>query len=366
MKKSWFLYLHTLTLVNCLTINNGETKSLNRCNDIVTRVLRAVEKTTGFFSREYENVNLDALLGLRMAEGQLIGFLQTFVDNQNVGKVAVFDSDIIDKVDNVRQETDDICDRAIPHVKRNYPQDYDHLGKLVTTDGFWDTNADPRLINKRFPVQPPSHSNSELLKEKTTDDCFAELLGSSKSSQGSCSTSKRCWDLMSAPGYDGYSLTHQILYFQIGLKMQCTPTLKKRFYGHRNGQQFSPMTIFDELCAKEFHEAEGIAANGFPLNKQDLFLEQGLLCGLLGYQDFYRKDWLAEILSWQDESGCFKNKDYVKAASKMDVTKNREKRREKIVTVDGCLSHKTSVALGFLSTYLRLLLDILPDCFTTS
>ena len=32
---------------------------------------------------------------------------------------------------------------------------------------------------------------------------------------------------------------------------------------------------------------------------------------------------------------------------------------------DGCLSHKTAVALGFLSTYLRLLLDILPDCFSS-
>ena len=45
-------------------------------------------------------------------------------------------------------------------------------------------------------------------------------------------------------------------------------------------------------------------------------LISGLLCGLLGYKDFYRQDWLDEILTWQDESGCFKNDKYSKGTGK--------------------------------------------------
>ena len=53
-----------------------------------------------------------------------MGFLQALITNQKGGKVAVFDDDVIDKVEKMRQEADDICKQAIPHVKRNYPQDY--------------------------------------------------------------------------------------------------------------------------------------------------------------------------------------------------------------------------------------------------
>ena len=53
--------------------------------------------------------------------------------------------------------------------------------------------------------------------------------------------------------------------------MKCSPTIKKRFDNH----QFSAVTMFDELCADEYSEAEEIADNGFPQNRQDLFMEQG-------------------------------------------------------------------------------------------
>ena len=52
------------------------------------------------------------------------------------------------------------------------------LGPLVTTDGFWDSNTEPRLINKRLPLEKMPLSDNELLQEQTTDECYAELLGS--------------------------------------------------------------------------------------------------------------------------------------------------------------------------------------------
>ena len=31
-----------------------------------------------------------------------------------------------------------------------------------------------------------------------------------------CQVSRKCWDLMTSPGYEGYSLSHEVFYLQIG------------------------------------------------------------------------------------------------------------------------------------------------------
>ena len=41
-------------------------------------------------------------------------------------------------------------------------------------------------------------------------------------------------------------------------------------------------------------------------NNQDLFIEQLLLCSIIGYEEFLRLDWFNTILTWQDpEYSCF-------------------------------------------------------------
>ena len=69
MKKLCIFWLLNVILIN-FTVVNGDPEEARQCSGIVTRVAEAVEKAIGFFSREYRNVNLDALLGLRMAEGK--------------------------------------------------------------------------------------------------------------------------------------------------------------------------------------------------------------------------------------------------------------------------------------------------------
>ena len=69
MKKSCIFWLLYVILTNFMVIN-GDPEETPQCRSIVIRVTQAVEKALGCFSREYRNLNLDALLGLRMAEGK--------------------------------------------------------------------------------------------------------------------------------------------------------------------------------------------------------------------------------------------------------------------------------------------------------
>lgn len=93
------------------------------------------------------------------------------------------------------------------------------------------------------------------------------------------------------------------------------------------------------------NEAVIIAKNGFPQRKQDLFMEQAALCGILGYREFFTSDWLEPILSWQDEVfGCYRGELVFESEVKLrDGVKSRRKREERPLS-HGCLCHRTTVA----------------------
>ena len=57
----------------------------------------------------------------------------------------------------------------------------------------------------------------DSFNEKESDLCLRELVGTSNKSEGKkCRISKQCWAFMTSPNRVGYSLTHEILYLQIG------------------------------------------------------------------------------------------------------------------------------------------------------
>lgn len=87
-----------------------------------------------------------------------------------------------------------------------------------------------------------------------------------------------------------------------------------------------------------------------------------LLCGLAGFSDFYKADWLKYIVRLQDQDvGCFgKNERAIFQLIREELSEpqqphRREKRREKTLQ-DGCSSHMTGVAVSALGGYLSFYL----------
>lgn len=47
--------------------------------------------------------------------------------------------------------------------------------------------------------------------------------------------------------------------------------------------------------------------NDYPDKTHDLFLEQGILCGWLGIKGCFNANTVGEVISWQEDDGCYKD-----------------------------------------------------------
>ncbi|CAL8129034.1 unnamed protein product [Orchesella dallaii] len=144
-----------------------------------------------------------------------------------------------------------------------------------------------------------------------------------------------------------YFLTHQLL-LRILIEQQSDecPSLK-RFVDH---------DVNDQLCARMYKEAQLVEKLGYPHMLRDIFSEYVAFCGHLGYPNFFREDFLQNILSWQSRSdyGCFRHeKDYKSAFTTSDEPLKRVTTRaesEKGLESDEmCLPHFTAVGLSALA-----------------
>nr|XP_053628285.1 uncharacterized protein LOC128685731 [Cherax quadricarinatus] len=240
----------------------------------------------------------------------------------------------------------------------------------------------------------------EKLVEKQSDECLAELLGGTVYHDGGvdedtsggdvlCIVSQKCWQRMTAQGYSGYSLTHQVFYLTIGLRAGCGEQLEllaARDGGVNGGARSDVTHILAELCTAVLQEATAISQAGFPDYRRDLFMEQGALCGILGYRNFFKKDWLSRVLSWQKDPGCFGASSVIPdqlsttpdqlsttpdqlsttpdqlstTPDQLSTTPHHTRMRREERPMGGhCLAHRSAVALGYLSLSVRFLVTVL-------
>lgn len=118
-----------------------------------------------------------------------------------------------------------------------------------------------------------------------------------------------------------YSLSHQLLYLIIAEIKNCTDIVKLR-------KAVSIQHLKKVYCTNMMKINLEIEDEDFPLHRRDLFMENIMLCGMIGYSDFIKTQWLEAILSWQNPTGCY-------------------------LRIDNCTSHLTGIAAGALGVFLR-------------
>lgn len=69
-------------------------------------------------------------------------------------------------------------------------------------------------------------------------------------------------------------------------------------------------------------------------------------CGLEGYEEFFEKKWLIQILSWQNPHGCYQSTAQLSP---------RVKRTSNVIDY-GCSDHTTGLGMATISLYLNYLL----------
>jgi hypothetical protein len=297
------------------------------------QALNALEHLLNFFESDINDLNLDGLYGLRIAQGQL-NILHEILNEK---------SHITDKnkyIQSLSIQIERIANKSLTEIAQK-ASSYLHRFILVANKPFI-IEYELRKIKKHFIEN--GLRNSEF-NEDESDSCFSELLGSSDHLNSTkCFITQSCWLMMTSSMTSDYRLTHQLLWFLIAKNIGCIDHRSISKLANKNLKNLE-----DHYCSNIYYDAQ-ININ----NNQDLFLEELLLCSIIGYEEFLRLDWFKRILTWQHpEYGCFRSE------SEIDESYFKTKRHLLIEQVmnNGCLAHKSGLASGLLATYARAFLQ---------
>lgn len=344
----------------------------NETSALLYETLASLKSALEFLYTEHKNINLDAVIGTRMVEGQLTVLLERIQSNPENW---VVDNNLFINLKELADLAGKISSKAIPYIAALTPYYYQKIGTILQKT-FWELDFPSNDFSGDVEVWP--YKRGESLHENQSDDCLAEFFGTGKSSNVPCDVSDKCWKKMTKPLYNGYSLTHELFYLEIGEQHGCHAEMELKRLTH-NQQPVEKLR--ETYCANILNEAALIAEQDFPEDRHDLFMEQAALCGMVGYRQFFSSDWLRKMLSWQNKAiGCYHGNpirewevEYRKPdspGSKKGMRKKwklpsmpptvvqhvRHKREERILR-DGCLSHRTAVAVAALGQYIRYMLE---------
>ncbi|XP_054762811.2 UPF0764 protein C16orf89 homolog [Lytechinus pictus] len=335
-------------------LEGGDIAELAGIATLPRRLLVGIEKILNFFEEHTDELLVDALLGIKISNEQL---------NETLHQIPEDDTLLASAISKLINQGRKIMEVAVPDTRKRF-EDFEVIGGVLKVHMDWpmvpkslpsvDELKSEKDDNKVSPECPPFSKDTERL----SDYCISQLLpddGLTDVSSARCQLDDECIQrvYLSCHGYD---LTHQLLYLMIGIKSECSQVLVDRLREMAPSsvqKQQTIESIIEGFCLDIYRESLNISDAGFPLNKRDLFIEQAVLCGLLNYIDFFRQDWVAINLSWQQPQGCYNYRDTeYNAATGKSVFHRRVKRRE-LTFGDGCSSHRTGLAVAYFSVLLR-------------
>ncbi|XP_038676807.1 UPF0764 protein C16orf89 homolog [Scyliorhinus canicula] len=312
-----------------------------KLNDIIS----ALDKATSFFESTYDRLSVDGVAGFRLLQAEL---------GDAMKKWSLSGSDAatqLKKLDDLVRRLDFTSVKAIKAMKINDPMYFKAFQQVLHVD-FWTlkpgwTQTDSSLVYPEVRIL-------ECFGEEMSDRCMIQLLGTWEDNGVSCQKTETCSRLMMALNCPDYSLSHQLLYMIIIEHKGCSNIFGAQ---HMDSKSFHIIEDYKKIfCSNMMQRNLEIENNDFPYFQQDLFLENVMLCGHVGFSDFYKARWLEYILVWQQSTGCFGKPDeprYSPREEQYVFTKHKRVKRRVKHLKGGCSDHMTSVAVGALGGYLR-------------
>nr|CDS34069.1 conserved hypothetical protein [Hymenolepis microstoma] len=320
---------------------------------------RAIEKSLNFLINNYKGLNLDAGLGVRLMEAvytQLIALYGAKLPREMVQKM--------EQLENLADEAGALAELNSAIETPFYFSKNSYLIKLKQ----WQFLLPTRGLKVLPTVSLQGIIENDAIQEDECDACFREFIP--YDSHRGCDISDKCFTYMNWHNHSSYSLTHQVLYYFIGLGARCESQLLDMIKRHPTINSIENQLY--EFCSKIYSEARTFEKYGFPKELRDLFLEQIGVCGIAGFAEIVRPDWLDIILKWQSPtSGCF----HQFIGERMNPENfnpkrygNYRRRKRSEMMMDGgrsiqevCLAHRTGVALIALAAYTRRMVEEILD-----
>ncbi|XP_071978792.1 UPF0764 protein C16orf89 homolog isoform X2 [Engystomops pustulosus] len=336
------------------------TPSTTNTETAVRSALSAIEKAVRLLQNQYKDFNLDGLFGFHVLSDEIKGTLERLDPKKDLyGFIQ------LKRLNNALNE---ILNKTSYSVQQREPKYYEDFQGILE-NGIWIPPSSWKQIS---PGLVYNELRPSCFIEKFSDKCITTLLGNGNENKEPCVVTAPCLKKMTEEGCTDYSLSHQLLFFLVG-----------KLKGCRNDLFVKDIDYYENLfCANIMKSNLDIERDGYPWTKQDLFMENLALCGLCGFSDFYKPEWLNQIISWQDPvTGCYggigNNADSENVAKKNHAPKKvkrndlfflgnnvnsenaanknhspkRVKRRNRVF-LGTCHSHMTAVAVGALGGFL--------------
>ncbi|XP_061456281.1 UPF0764 protein C16orf89 homolog [Rhineura floridana] len=300
--------------------------SLSRCEDRRNSVISALEKAAVFLEDQYKEINIDAAVGYCLMQAYLSATLDKWASEPGLDserkRVALLDEKVLPLIEKAKQALNQ--------------KDPAYSGAFFPSlsPGFWKV---PHQWTQTVPSFPFSPTNGSCLDLKTSDSCISFLLGTRGKRGKSCLVPDGCRSIMTKAHCSGYSLSHQLFYFLFAEMKGCSDPL------FHNAQYYK-----SAFCHLMMQSNLNIKKRALFHDFGDLFTENILFCGMAGFSDFYKPQWLDLILNWQkQDKGCF----WMYESSMTTKESQRVKRSEKILPGE-CSAHNTAVAVGAIGGFL--------------
>ena len=166
----FIIFIIILIICNPIQTSNLPSSELNL--KYGGHALNALQHLLNFFETDANNVNLDGLYGLRIAQGQLNALHQSLISSENK-QIRVTDKNNI--IDSLSIQIERIANVSLNDIARE-ASSYLHRFSLVASRPFVIEYKSKKL-HKHFIDDNPRNS---YFDEEESDQCFAELLGKSK------------------------------------------------------------------------------------------------------------------------------------------------------------------------------------------
>ena len=367
-----------LSLILCLIVKARAKPSasavlLNQDDilDGLKQTLRGLDKLVSFFEGHVGEVNLDGIYGLRVAEGALKDSLTEHSEAFWNGMPEAEGENIRKQLVELSQRTSSVSNHAQSSIKK---QSLSYFNKFkAVVDKPWHFFV--KFGAHKLPLfqATTSHEGKEQMEnkwdEKLSDQCMSEALGSNDKHM-KCLFSERCIGAVTNARQKNYGLTHHILFFTLSLINNCEKKYSAILFP-RFGVDVND--LIQQRCSAIMAEMVALEKKGIPVDQEDLYLEQGFVCGMHGFEEFMSLKRVKNVLSRQrSRFGCFGNDTN---DVHMDEEGHRRSSRDNgglrgnpesyrsmrrllvDVTLDhGCSSHESGVAAGYLGLYTKWLL----------
>ena len=264
----------------------------------IARTIKTLENVVDFYVKNVDKVNLDSVYGLRVAEGSLRTILLSVDrDNQHFRKLHALHNTMMTA-----------AEKSLPYLMEYQSNYYNEFKPIV--DKPWTIFDDFRRLKNKSTLSNGHVFRGKSFDEKSSDKCMSEMIGTGAHDTSPCHVSLDCLKLMTNSKTKRYGNTHQILYFLLGDQTGCRHIVEKefqKFWVYRKKKNVLNVDNFlEQKCQQILVEMNALKENVVANGDTDLFLEQGLVCGILGYEEFLHFDILENIFLWQDkEYGCF-------------------------------------------------------------